>query len=70
MTCNLKYHCQPGVEAQAYNLTYLGGRDWEDCSLRPTVQKVTETASQPIKAGHDGAWLSFQLHKKYKYGTG
>jgi hypothetical protein len=35
--------------AQTYNPSYLGGKDWEDCSLRPAwAKQVSETLSQQV----------------------
>jgi hypothetical protein len=53
--------------AYAYNVSYSGGRDWEDQSLEPVGQKIMRlpSPSQPI-AGHSGACLSLQLCRKHK----
>jgi hypothetical protein len=42
---------------QVYNPSYLGGGDQEDHGLRPTGQKLTRPASQPM-AGCGGKHLS------------
>jgi hypothetical protein len=40
---------RPGTLAHAYNPIFSGGGDWEDCSLRLTLeQKVCEAPSQLI----------------------
>jgi hypothetical protein len=41
----------PGVVAYIYNPSYSGGRDQEDCDLRPVMQKVSETPISTNKLG-------------------
>jgi hypothetical protein len=35
----LRIHSKPGTVVHAYNVSYLGGRDQEDHSLRPAWAK-------------------------------
>jgi hypothetical protein len=51
-----------GMVVQACNAGYLGGRDQEDCGLRPTRTKNYETPPQPM-AGHGGMLLSSLLRR-------
>jgi hypothetical protein len=37
-----------GMVAYTWNLSYLGGEDGEDHSLRPAQAKVSNAPSQPI----------------------
>jgi hypothetical protein len=50
----------------ACNPSYLGGRNEKIMVQNQSGQIDLETTSQPIKAGHDGAHLSSQLHRKSK----
>jgi hypothetical protein len=43
----LRKETELGVVAHIYNPIYLGGKDWEDCSLRPAWVK-NEIPSQQI----------------------
>jgi hypothetical protein len=52
-----------GAVAHVYNPSYLGGRNWEDHSLRPVRAKLSKTPTSTNKLG--GMWLSSQLHKKH-----
>jgi hypothetical protein len=48
--------------AQAYNPSYLGGRDQEDHGLKPArARKKKKVRKIPLKAGHGGRYLSSQL---------
>jgi hypothetical protein len=40
--------------AEAYNPTYLGGRDQEDHHFRPAWEKSSQL-SHPVQAGHGAA---------------
>jgi hypothetical protein len=44
---NKKQNQGPGMMVPACNPTYCGGRDQEDCCLRPVQQKNNKTPSQP-----------------------
>jgi hypothetical protein len=57
---------EPSVVVCAYNPSYSGGNDWEDCDLTQPRKKVQETPSQPIKTRSGGACLSSQLCRNYK----
>jgi hypothetical protein len=55
-----------GAVAYICNPNYLRGRDYEIMVQGQTGQKVLQTPSQPIKAGHDGGSLLSQLLGKHK----
>jgi hypothetical protein len=59
--CQLLRIFGPGAVAQAYNPSFLGGRNQRIMELGQQDQKVLGTPSQQIKAGHGGMPLSPQL---------
>jgi hypothetical protein len=62
---NIRKLLGPGVVAYTHNLSYSGGRDQEDWSLR---QKVHKTSSQPM-AGHSCVHLSSQAIQESTNGS-
>jgi hypothetical protein len=55
-----------GTVARACNPSYLEEQIWKITVQSQPRQKVCKTPFQPIKAGHGGVCLSFQLYWKGK----